>query len=67
MEAIAHNFIDPPAEGAPEGTTALADVEGSNPDFDAEAATADPNPAAALVACKLRRALRLAEVESDGV
>ena len=31
--------IDPPAEGAPEGTTALADVEGSNPDFDAEAAT----------------------------
>ena len=33
-------LIDPPAEGAPEGTTALADVEGSNPDFDAEAATA---------------------------
>jgi len=32
-------LIDPPAEGAPEGTTALADVEGSNPGFDAEAAT----------------------------
>jgi long-chain acyl-CoA synthetase len=33
-------LIDPPAEGAPEGTIALADVEGSNPGFDAEAATA---------------------------
>ncbi len=32
-------LIDPPAEGAPEGTTALADVEGSNPGFDAAAAT----------------------------
>jgi len=30
--------IDPPEEGPPEGTIALADVEGSNPEFDAEAA-----------------------------
>ena len=37
-------LIDPPAEGAPEGTIALADVEGSNPDFDAEAAVAAMSP-----------------------
>ena len=36
--------IDPPAEGAPEGTIALADVEGSNPDFDAEATVAAMSP-----------------------
>ena len=37
-------LIDPPAEGAPEGTIALADVEGSNPDFDADAAVAAIGP-----------------------
>ena len=37
-------LIDPPADGAPEGTIALADVEGSNPDFDAEAAVAAMSP-----------------------
>ena len=34
-------LIDPPAEGAPEGVTALADVAGTNPSFDAEAAAAE--------------------------
>ncbi len=44
-------LIDPPAEGAPEGTIALADVEGSNPDFDGEAAVAaiDPNDVLTLI------------------
>ena len=37
-------LIDPPAEGAPEGTIALADVEGSNPGFDAEATVAAMSP-----------------------
>ncbi len=37
-------LVDPPAEGAPEGTIALADVEGSNPDFDADAAVASLTP-----------------------
>ncbi len=36
--------IDPPAEGAPAGTTALGDVEGANPGFDAEAAVAAVHP-----------------------
>ena len=36
--------IDLPAEGAPEGTTALSDVEGANPAFDAEAAAAAVQP-----------------------
>ena len=45
LPAIEHVIvIDPPAGGAPEGTIALADVEGSNADFDAEAATADLGP-----------------------
>ena len=34
-------LIDPPAGGAPEGTVALADISGSNPGFDAEAAAAE--------------------------
>jgi long-subunit acyl-CoA synthetase (AMP-forming) len=36
--------IDPPEGGAPEGTIALADVEGSNPDFDADEAVASLSP-----------------------
>ncbi len=34
-------LIDPPAEGTPDGVIALADVAGSNPGFDAEAAVAE--------------------------
>ena len=34
-------LIDPPADGPPEGVTALADVEGANPAFDAAAAAED--------------------------
>ncbi len=41
LPAVEHVIlIDPPAEGAPEGVTAIADVAGSNPGFDAAAATA---------------------------
>jgi long-chain acyl-CoA synthetase len=34
-------LVDPPAEGAPDGIIALADVVGSNPGFDAAAAVAE--------------------------
>ena len=37
-------LIDPPAEGVPDGVTALADVLGSNPRFDAAAAVAELGP-----------------------
>ena len=37
-------LIDPPAEGVPDGVTALADVLGSNPGFDAAAAVAELGP-----------------------
>ena len=37
-------LIDPPAEGAPEGTIALSEVEGADPGFDGEAAAAAVQP-----------------------
>ncbi len=37
-------LIDPPAEGAPAGTTPLSEVEGSDPDFDAAAAAEAVQP-----------------------
>ena len=37
-------LIDPPADGAPAGMLALADVQASNPSFDAEAAAAELGP-----------------------
>ncbi len=37
-------LIDPPESGAPEGTIALSDVEGADPDFDAAAAVAALRP-----------------------
>ena len=37
-------LIDPSDDGAPEGVTALADIEGSNPDFDAAAAAEAVRP-----------------------
>jgi long-subunit acyl-CoA synthetase (AMP-forming) len=36
--------IDPPDDAPPEGTLALADVEGTNPDFDVEASAARVQP-----------------------
>ena len=44
LPAVEHVSLIDPAEGAPEGTIALADVEGSNPSFDAEAAVASLSP-----------------------
>ncbi len=37
-------LVDPPAEGAPDGTTALSEVEGADPGFDAAAAAAEVRP-----------------------
>ncbi len=45
LPGVAHVIvIDPPDDGGPAGTIALADVEGSDPGFDAEAAVADISP-----------------------
>jgi long-subunit acyl-CoA synthetase (AMP-forming) len=45
LPAVEHVvLIDPPAEGAPAGTTALSEVEGADPGFDAAAAAEEVRP-----------------------